>query len=127
MVEQPLRHRERREGKVEHQLAILAQARVIVARTGRNQPRAVPVETLADAVHRHHHRTVDAEHDLVKVVHIRRFERVVALQGDGGGRKVRHGAARQPAARVPRQTSSSSTSNTSVAFGGITPPAPRGP
>ncbi|SQC39931.1 Uncharacterised protein [Clostridium sporogenes] len=124
MVEQPLRYRERRGGQVDHELAIVAEARVVVARAGRNQPGRVPVDALADSVHRHHHRAIDAEHDLVEVVHVRRFARGVAAQRDGGGGDAFH---REGNGGVQGQTSSSSTSNTSVAFGGITPPAPRGP
>ena len=101
-------------------------ARVVVPRARRNDPRAVAVDApLRDAVDRHVHRAVEAEHDLMKVVHVRRLHR------------ARSGAARRDGAMKRRasstcyqhdaQTSSNSTSNTSVAFGGITPPAPRAP
>ena len=85
---------------------------------------------LAEAVHRHLHRPVEPEHDLVKIVQIGLLDRAVAAQfdagrGDGGVvMRIHDGEARR---QPGLQTSSSSTSNTSVAFGGITPPAPRTP
>jgi hypothetical protein len=121
-VEQTLRQRQRRGGQVEHELAILAEPGVFVARARRDQPCRMPVDAAADAVDRHHHRAVDAQHDLMEIVHVRRLARVVTAQRDGGRRHAFH---REGVGR--RQTASSSTSNTSVAFGGITPPAPRGP
>jgi hypothetical protein len=72
-VEQTFRHGQRRGRQIQHQLPVLADAGVVVPRTGRHEPGRAGVDLLRDAVHCHYHRAVEPEHDLMKVVHVRRF------------------------------------------------------
>ncbi len=154
-LEQALGHRQRGDRQVQHELVIGAEPGVVVPRAGRDQPGVAAVDALGHAVDRHQHLPVHAQHDLVEVMHVRGLGALVGAQRDrrGGeagshrkkGKRKGRASARErlgsrrmdlagsrldKAGLAPRprpQTASSSTSNTRVAFGGITPPAPRAP